>query len=255
MSNGNLIDAGDLDFNDEITPDGAVCSNGQILKKTGTDDWDCAADGGSVWTAGSGTIYNSTSGLKVGIGTASPTQALHVVGNANITGNIYTDGNEQDDIGTNINAYNDLWTQNVKITDGTANGIYFWNGATTYSITMGNDQTDHGTVTDYSMHFNMGATVGRGFTFGSTATSPSLSINALTGTLTTNGNIKASGNVTIGGSLNVGNATTPMYKFEVAGSKGIFTFNPNNDRMFINTTASRNLTLTSSSGNVVIQLG
>ena len=31
----------------ELKPDGATCSNGQILKKTGTDDWDCSADGGS----------------------------------------------------------------------------------------------------------------------------------------------------------------------------------------------------------------
>ena len=30
----------------EIKPDGAICSNGEILKKTGANDWDCAADGG-----------------------------------------------------------------------------------------------------------------------------------------------------------------------------------------------------------------
>src|SRR3990167_2022775 len=30
-------------------PDGSTCSNGQILKKTGANDWDCAADAsGSV---------------------------------------------------------------------------------------------------------------------------------------------------------------------------------------------------------------
>jgi len=34
----------DLDFYDEIQPDGSTCSNGEILKKTGADDWDCAAD-------------------------------------------------------------------------------------------------------------------------------------------------------------------------------------------------------------------
>ena len=34
----------DLRFDDEILPDGDICSNGQILKKTGADNWDCAAD-------------------------------------------------------------------------------------------------------------------------------------------------------------------------------------------------------------------
>lgn len=38
--------SGNLAFYGEILPDGATCSNGEILKKTGTNDWDCAADGG-----------------------------------------------------------------------------------------------------------------------------------------------------------------------------------------------------------------
>lgn len=43
------IYTGDLFFNDELKPDGSTCSNGQILKKTGANDWDCAADAtGSV---------------------------------------------------------------------------------------------------------------------------------------------------------------------------------------------------------------
>lgn len=35
---------GDFQFDDEIMPDGVTCSNDEILKKTGADDWDCAAD-------------------------------------------------------------------------------------------------------------------------------------------------------------------------------------------------------------------
>ncbi len=37
---GNVT-TGDLVFNDEILPDGSLCSNNQILRKTGADDWDC----------------------------------------------------------------------------------------------------------------------------------------------------------------------------------------------------------------------
>lgn len=33
-----------LAFFGEIKPDGVTCSNGEILKKTGSDNWDCAAD-------------------------------------------------------------------------------------------------------------------------------------------------------------------------------------------------------------------
>ena len=41
--------SGSIDFYAEIRPDGSTCSNGEIIKKTGADDWDCATDaGGSV---------------------------------------------------------------------------------------------------------------------------------------------------------------------------------------------------------------
>jgi len=50
----------DLLFYDEIKPDGATCSDGQILKKTGADNWDCAADTNTTYTA-SGTLLDETS--------------------------------------------------------------------------------------------------------------------------------------------------------------------------------------------------
>jgi hypothetical protein len=46
--------SGSLIFYNEIMPDGASCSNGQILKKTGSNDWDCADDSGLT------SSYNST---------------------------------------------------------------------------------------------------------------------------------------------------------------------------------------------------
>jgi hypothetical protein len=46
--------SGSLIFYNEIMPDGATCSNGEILKKTGANDWDCAADSGLT------TSYNAT---------------------------------------------------------------------------------------------------------------------------------------------------------------------------------------------------
>jgi hypothetical protein len=40
----NLFASINLRFDGEILPDGLTCSDGQILKKTGANDWDCAAD-------------------------------------------------------------------------------------------------------------------------------------------------------------------------------------------------------------------
>jgi hypothetical protein len=74
---------------------------------------------------------------------------------------------------------------------GNDNGIGFWGATTYYAIQMGNNQANHGTVTDYSMHHNMGATAGRGFTFGNSRTSVTCSINAATGAILSSNNITA----------------------------------------------------------------
>src|SRR3990167_8570198 len=44
--------SGDFVWFGELLPDGLTCSDGQILKKTGANDWDCATDdtgGGFSW--------------------------------------------------------------------------------------------------------------------------------------------------------------------------------------------------------------
>src|SRR3990167_7278003 len=43
--------SGNFAFQGEIMPDGASCSNGEILKKTGANNWDCAADDSSTFDA------------------------------------------------------------------------------------------------------------------------------------------------------------------------------------------------------------
>lgn len=47
---GDVNVTGSLLFYGEIIPDGATCGDGKILKKTGTNDWDCADDdsGGDI---------------------------------------------------------------------------------------------------------------------------------------------------------------------------------------------------------------
>src|SRR3990167_7946273 len=72
---------GNLFFDGELLPDGATCSNGQILKRTGANDWDCAADdtsagGGTfAWTPTSyGVSTSTTLGFLQGfLSTASST--------------------------------------------------------------------------------------------------------------------------------------------------------------------------------------
>lgn len=46
VSTWNVYAPANLRFDGEIMPDGDTCSNGQILKKTGANDWDCAPDAG-----------------------------------------------------------------------------------------------------------------------------------------------------------------------------------------------------------------
>lgn len=100
---------GDLIFHDEIKPDGDTCANGEILKKTGADDWDCAADnagGGGLWTDDGLFTYltSETDDLSVGgqgifagfyfdvgLGLASTTD-LFLAGNATTTGDLKVKG-------------------------------------------------------------------------------------------------------------------------------------------------------------------
>ena len=66
---------GGLAFDGEIQPDGAVCADGEILKKTGADNWDCAADatGGAGGSGVAAPLYlTANTTARVGIGTSTP---------------------------------------------------------------------------------------------------------------------------------------------------------------------------------------
>tara|TARA_R110000868_G_scaffold317897_1_gene578682 strand:- start:215 stop:778 length:564 start_codon:yes stop_codon:yes gene_type:complete len=86
---------------------------------------------------------------------------------------------------------------------GADNGFTFWGTGETYSIKMGNNQANHGTVTDYGMHHNMGTTAGRGFTFGSSRTAVVCSINALTGAILSSNNITAFSDIRVKDNIEV----------------------------------------------------
>jgi len=83
------VHTGDLFFNDEIKPDGVTCANGQILKKTGANNWDCAADGGGgggafAWTpttdgVSTSTLLEMTAGAVI-TGSTTVDGILHVDG-------------------------------------------------------------------------------------------------------------------------------------------------------------------------------
>src|SRR3989344_158110 len=84
---------GNLSFDGELLPDGATCADGEILKRTGANDWDCAADAsgsGAVfaWTPTSyGVSTSTTLGFLNGfLSTASSTIDSNLI----ITGNSTT---------------------------------------------------------------------------------------------------------------------------------------------------------------------
>jgi len=87
----DLIVGDDIDFDGELMPDGSTCANGQILKKTGDDNWDCATDetgggGTSLWSENGVNIYYNSG--NVGIGTNDPDQKLHIVGTGYATSDL-----------------------------------------------------------------------------------------------------------------------------------------------------------------------
>ena len=79
-SAGDVSVAQDLSFSGELRPDGLICGNGQILQKTGADNWDCVA----MPVGGGGTVTSITagSGLSGGTITTSGTISLNMA-NAN----------------------------------------------------------------------------------------------------------------------------------------------------------------------------
>ena len=66
---------GDLEFMDEIKPDGATCSNGELLKRTGADNWDCVATSSLSITATIGADSVATTALQF-IDTASDNELI-----------------------------------------------------------------------------------------------------------------------------------------------------------------------------------
>lgn len=72
----NVYAPANLRFDGEIQPDGATCSNGEILKKTGANDWDCAADNASGGLTGGTTDFMAYWVNSTTLGaTSSPTVA------------------------------------------------------------------------------------------------------------------------------------------------------------------------------------
>src|SRR3990167_327778 len=64
--------SGNLSFNGEIMPDGATCGTNEILKRTGANNWDCAADDTGVSGKAFGWIDTKNSGgTFVSIGSLS----------------------------------------------------------------------------------------------------------------------------------------------------------------------------------------
>lgn len=55
LGSRNLLTSSSIIFDGEIQPDGATCADGEILKKTGANNWDCATD-----AQGSGTFTTTT---------------------------------------------------------------------------------------------------------------------------------------------------------------------------------------------------
>ena len=91
----NATTSGNLTFMGELMPDGSTCANGQILKKTGANDWDCAADAGggdgggfqlitgntlTPTSTAAGLLINAASSTITNLISNSATSSVHAFG-------------------------------------------------------------------------------------------------------------------------------------------------------------------------------
>ena len=79
--NDTATTTGNFTLMGEFMPDGLTCANGEILKKTGVNDWDCAADGSGTndWTDNGVYVTPTTTARGLLINAASSTVTTLVV--------------------------------------------------------------------------------------------------------------------------------------------------------------------------------
>lgn len=117
---------GDLRFDAEILPDGVTCSAGQILKKTGANDWDCASDdtgaggggGNSKWATSTNLlgIHPNTIAMDVWLGSTA-TSTAPFWWDVSATTSYIGNGLGGSDSLTQYGPDNDAWAVGFKLSD------------------------------------------------------------------------------------------------------------------------------------------
>ena len=90
---------------------------------------------GSPWSTSNDVIFNDSQSLKVGINTSNPLSTLHVIGDVNVTGNVFI-GNGTIKINTSGITFTDDTFQNTAFQPVVAAG---WNGSTDDKVILIND--------------------------------------------------------------------------------------------------------------------
>lgn len=204
-------------------------------------------------------LYNDTITTSIGIRTASPTQALEVNGTVNATDYVCRTGT--DCIGaTEIDA-SSLASECSTIT-GSADLCDDDDTCSTEACTIASDDTLTSPIVGGALDMANYIISNIGNANTDFSSDGSLTLNGNLSTLGTSNTISGNTNFD-GGTLfvdksndRVGIGTTaPGKKLEVSNSTQGITFDPTVTSPTINTTATTNLTITSSAGNVIIQLG
>ncbi len=116
---------GDIIFYNEIKPDGDTCADGEILKKTGANNWDCAAAGGggsAAWEelfTNAITPTSTTNGIFVKASSTIDAD-FRVNGNSTTTGEMVVDGGQN--VGDFFDFYNGTFLEHfdaIVKSDGT----------------------------------------------------------------------------------------------------------------------------------------
>ncbi|MDO8495334.1 MAG: hypothetical protein Q7S32_02285, partial [bacterium] len=183
----DLSVAKDIIFFGEIKPDGVLCTDGQILKKTGANDWDCATDstgggGAAVGLNESGGSFSNVTSISFSssaFNVTFPNEAL-----------VKLDYDNGPASRTAAQTISGLWT----FTGGASSSSGF-------EITTGNFGLNAGDNTDTSLEVGGTASISSTLTLGGIITSNNTGSNSFSGGLEVSKGVHATTGLSTAGSL------------------------------------------------------
>ena len=195
--------SGNLNFLGELKPDGALCSNGEILKKTGTNDWDCATDATGASAKAFGWIdANNSGGTFVSIGSISFDASHFTFSNTASLGYLRLDWGDGGPASL---------SENETISGNWVNTASPWDISTETNLTAGTDLT----LTNDDL--TLDSTLTQNFTLSATNTAISVTNHGLFGRASISTNFEVLGYASVSGKFTQGSVASNSFLGSLTG--------------------------------------